>query len=56
MNRSETRDMARIRDKATHVYFGGNYDIVWSIAKDELPRVGAHMGNILHLAINEFRL
>jgi predicted nucleotidyltransferase len=49
------RDMARVRNKDIDFYFGVNYDIVWSIAKDELPRVGEHIGNILNLAINEFK-
>jgi uncharacterized protein with HEPN domain len=31
--------MAGTRDKVIHFYFGVNYDIVWSISKDELPSV-----------------
>jgi uncharacterized protein with HEPN domain len=31
------KEMAGMRDKVVHDYFGINYDIVWSIAKRELP-------------------
>jgi uncharacterized protein with HEPN domain len=30
-------DMARMRDKCIHAYWGVNYKIVWSAVKDELP-------------------
>ena len=33
------KEMAGTRDKVIHFYFGVNYDIVWSISKDELPSV-----------------
>jgi uncharacterized protein with HEPN domain len=33
------KQMAGTRDKVIHFYFGVNYDIVWSISKDELPSV-----------------
>ena len=29
--------MAGMRDKVVHEYFGINYDIVWALAKKELP-------------------
>ena len=32
-------DMARTRDKIIHFYFGVNYDIVWDVVKEELPKV-----------------
>jgi uncharacterized protein with HEPN domain len=30
-------DMARMRDKCIHAYWGINHKIVWSAVKDELP-------------------
>jgi uncharacterized protein with HEPN domain len=29
--------MAGMRDKVVHDYFGINHDIVWALAKEELP-------------------
>jgi len=31
------REMAGLRDKIVHDYFGINYDIVWTVARQELP-------------------
>ena len=31
------KQMAGMRDKVVHDYFGINYDIVWALAKEELP-------------------
>lgn len=31
--------MAGTRDKLIHDYFGVNYDILWNIAKSELPAI-----------------
>ncbi|MCL4456009.1 MAG: DUF86 domain-containing protein [Nitrospirae bacterium] len=30
-------DMARMRDKLSHEYFGVRYDIVWKVVKEKLP-------------------
>jgi uncharacterized protein with HEPN domain len=32
-------DMARMRDKITHFYFGIDYKIVWKVVKEELPLI-----------------
>jgi uncharacterized protein with HEPN domain len=32
-------DMARMRDKISHIYFGVNYEIVWKVAKERLPEI-----------------
>ena len=31
------KQMAGMRDRIVHEYFGVNYDIVWTVARDELP-------------------
>ena len=31
------KQMAGMRDKVVHDYFGINHDIVWALAKEELP-------------------
>ena len=39
------KEMAGTRDRIVHEYFGINYDIVWTVARDELssllPRIDA---------------
>ena len=41
------KEMAGTRDKVIHFYFGVNYDIVWSISKDELPSVIKQINKII---------
>ena len=41
------KSMAGVRDKLIHDYFGVNFDIVWQIVHDELPKVGVKIGQIL---------
>lgn len=41
------KDMARVRDKVIHFYFGVNYDIVWSVAKEDLPQVAEQINTVL---------
>lgn len=31
--------MARIRDKIAHFYFGIDYEIVWNVIKENLPKI-----------------
>jgi uncharacterized protein with HEPN domain len=33
------REMAGMRDKVVHEYFGINYDVVWAVASQEVPRL-----------------
>ena len=32
-------DMARMRDKTAHSYFGINYEIIWKVVKGRLPEI-----------------
>jgi uncharacterized protein with HEPN domain len=41
------KDLAGVRDKLIHHYFGVNFDIVWNIAKKELPDVLSRIEEIL---------
>ena len=41
------RDMAGIRDKLIHHYFGIDYEIVWRIVKDEIPVILPQISNII---------
>ena len=33
------KDMARMRDKIIHFYFGTDYEIVWGVIKERLPEI-----------------
>lgn len=41
------KDLAGLRDKLIHHYFGVNFDIVWKIVKEELPQVLSQLEEIL---------
>jgi uncharacterized protein with HEPN domain len=41
------KNMAGVRDKLIHDYFGINFDIVWQIVNDELPSVAVQIREIL---------
>lgn len=41
------KDLAGVRDKLIHHYFGVNFDIVWNIVKQELPQVLSQIEEIL---------
>jgi len=33
------KELAGMRDRLIHQYFGVNLDIVWNVAKEELPEI-----------------
>lgn len=37
---------AGMRDKVIHHYFGMNYDIVWTVAAEEIPRLVPRMMSV----------
>ncbi len=41
------KNMAGVRDKLVHDYFGVNLDIVWQIVHEELPEVATNIEQIL---------
>ncbi len=41
------KDLAGVREKLIHHYFGVNFDIVWNIVKQELPDVLSQLEEIL---------
>jgi len=41
------KDLAAVRDKLIHHYFGVNFDVVWDIVKEELPEVLSQLEEIL---------
>jgi uncharacterized protein with HEPN domain len=47
------KDLAGVRDKLIHHYFGVNFDIVWNIVKQELPQVFSQIEEILKTEYNQ---
>lgn len=41
------KKMAEMRDKLIHEYFGVDLEILWKVAKDELPPLKSSIENIL---------
>lgn len=41
------KDIAAMRDKVIHHYFGINYDIVWAVASEEVPKLRPTIQTIL---------
>ena len=41
------QEMAGMRDKIVHDYFGINYDIVWTVIRQELPAILAEIKKLL---------
>lgn len=40
-------DMAGLRDKIAHFYFGIDYKVVWDVVKNKLPAIKTHLESIL---------
>lgn len=41
------KDMAAMRDKTTHFYFGVDYEIIWKVVVKELPKIKPEISSIL---------
>ncbi len=41
------KDMAGMRDKIIHFYFGVDYEIVWKVIKERLPEIKPEITRIL---------
>lgn len=39
--------IAGLRDKIIHYYFGVNWDILWDVIKNQLPKLKEQVENIL---------
>lgn len=40
-------DLAKMRDKIIHFYFGVDYEIVWKVVKERLPLLGEDIKKML---------
>ena len=47
------KEMARMRDKIIHFYFGVDYEIVWNVIKERLPEIKPAIRQILEDMENE---
>ena len=45
--------MAKMRDKVSHFYFGIRYDIVWKVIKESLPLIKPLLEKLLNELIKE---
>ena len=43
------REMAGMRDKLIHFYFGVNYELVWQTIQKRLPQLKAAIGKIIQV-------
>ena len=39
--------MARMRDKVIHHYFGVEYDLVWAVVEQEIPKLDASLRELI---------
>ena len=44
------REMAGMRDRLIHHYFGVDYELVWSVVQENVPRLREHIKLILDTA------
>jgi uncharacterized protein with HEPN domain len=44
------REMAGMRDRLIHHYFGVDYDLVWSVVQQDVPQLREHVKLILDTA------
>ena len=47
------KDMARMRDKIIHFYFGVDYEIVWKVIKERLPELKTKIEKVFEELKNE---
>ena len=41
------KGMARMRDKLIHHYFGVDYELLWEVVTEEVPRIHELLSNLL---------
>jgi len=41
------KDMARMRDRCIHGYFGVDYEMVWNVVKKDIPRIRPMIDSLL---------
>jgi uncharacterized protein with HEPN domain len=46
-------DMAKLRDKLIHHYFGIDYELVWSIVEEEIPSLKSRIAQLLQRVDSE---